>query len=195
MCRQNNHIIKISIFLCIICFSVENLYCRIDKKNVIGANFALGDGLYTATNLDGAGNYNTKYYYSCGIDYSRMLSEHWDLCSGIGYTYNHMLVQPTEDGRFPTIKSNLKLVTIPVQLKYRFGNFFFLNGGLFFNVSSTQSSDKRNMLMGCGLGLGYEYEFNSGILLTLNPFVRLNGIATNFHFLQYGLSLGIGYKF
>ena len=62
------------------------------------------------------------------------------------------------------------------------------------------------MLLGCGLGIGFEYALsNSGLVLSLNPYVRWNGIgelgsfqsnqAKGYTFLQGGVNLGIAYKF
>jgi len=59
--------------------------------------------------------------------------------------------------------------------------------------------------LGVGLGIGFEHEFNSGIMLSLNPYARFNGIGKaaslqpdpleHYKYLQGGISLGVGYKF
>jgi len=202
---------------------IQNAYSQMDKKNLVGAHFSLGDGVYT-TNREGGGTYDTKFYYSIGLDYSRALLKKLDLCSGLEYTYVNMRVTPAFtgiEGERALHKERLTFTsTIPVQLKYHFGKFFYFNGGLFFNILAKTSEDwtvksrdgnyrsthNVGMLLGCGLGIGFEYEFSSGVMVSLNPNVRWNGIGglgspfqftqlKGYHFLQGGASLGIGYKF
>lgn len=188
------------------------------KKNLVGAHFAFGTGDYGFPNSVGGGDYNTKYYYNVGLDYSRVLQPNrWDFCTGFEYTYNSMTIMPNDCAVYMGIgqgsnKEHLTLVTIPAQIKYHIGKIFYLNGGVFFNISSKEYDDEYKdfdniaMLLGCGLGIGFEYEISkSGLVLSLNPYVRWNGIGglgsfqsnqvKGFIFLQGGVNLGIAYKF
>ena len=200
----------------------QKIYSQTDKKNLIGVHFSFGGGVYT-TNMVGGGAYETKHYYSIGLDYSRVLSKRLNVCSGLEYTYISMMVTPVYTGgveeRIPHKEHFTFTTTIPVQLKYHFVRFFYLNGGMFFNILAKTSEDwtvksrdgeyrathNLGMLLGCGVGVGFEYEFGSGIIVSLNPYFRLNGIGgvgsfyftqlTGYQFLQGGINLGIGYKF
>ncbi len=186
---------KRNILLLILFLGVVNLSGQIktDKKNLIGTHIAFGKG-----NFYDIGTVENKYYYSLGIDYSRKLSEHFDLCSGMEYTY-HIY------GLYSDYY--LKLVTIPAQLKYHLGKLIYFNGGLFINVSTNknsflnvsgqwESTKNFSMPLGCGLGVGFEYEFDSGIVLLLNPYARWYGIGeSDYHFFQSGVSFGVGKKF
>ena len=179
----------------VVCFSVINSYGQTEKKNLVGIHAAFGTGEFNyIRGYVGGGSYNTEYYYSTGIDYSRVLSKRLALSSGFEYTYSDMTVTPQPLG-IPTSKMNLKLTTIPVLLKYNFWKFLYLNGGLFFNLSARTSdtwsiqtkykgtmqakyeeTNKHDLFLGCGFGIGVEHEFSSGIILFFNPYVRLNGI-------------------
>ena len=201
----------------------QNAYNQTDKKNFVGTHFSFGNGVYTTSKV-GGGAYDTKFYYSVGLDYSRVLLKNLDLCSGLEYTHINIMVTPAftgiEEGRTPHKEHLTFTTTVPVQLKYHFGKFFYLNGGLFFNILAKTSEDwtvksrdgeyrsthNVGMLLGYGLGIGFKYEFSSGIVVSLNPNVRWNGIGglgspfqftqlKGYHFLQGGASLGIGYKF
>ena len=115
---------------------------------------------------------------------------------------------------------NIKLATIPVQMKYHLGKYVYFNGGMFFNIIGKTSEEwsvkSRNgeykstnnvgMLLGCGVGVGIKYELlGTGVILSLNPYLRWNGLGEvgsfpsaqlkGFYFLQSGGSLGISYKF
>jgi len=203
-----------------VCFSVITSYGQTEKKNLIGTHFALGGGEYL-TRMDGGGSYDTKYYYGFGLDYSRMLSKRLDLCSGFEYQYSKMTGTPALEVDLAPFNENLKLATIPVMLKYHFWKYFYVNGGLLFNVAARIGSEHRvggptknlNMFLGCGIGVGFRYEFNSGFMLTVNPSIRCNGLENaektesflgflkapgkidGYQFFQSGVSLGIGYKF
>ena len=192
-----------------------------DKKNRIGAHFAYGNGDYYAPNMMGGPSYDTKYYYSIGLDYSRTLSKTWDFCSGLEYTYSPMVATPEYMGEpiLTLYNEHLTLTAIPVKMKCHIWKIIYLDGGIFLNILGRTSEEwsvkSRNgeyksthnvgMLLGCGLGIGLEYElFGSGIMLSLNPYLRLNGIGsigsfqsaqlTGYRFLQGGVSLGIAYK-
>ena len=50
-----------------VCFSVLNLFGQAEKKNWVGVHSALGAGdYYTVRYIDGAGSYDTRYFYSLG---------------------------------------------------------------------------------------------------------------------------------
>jgi len=188
-----------------------------DKKNRIGVHFAFGGGGYYAPDLFSSLDYNTKYYYSIGLDYLRVLKPNrWDFCTGIEYTDNQMMVTPDYKDLYwigqNSYKSHLTLVTIPAQIKYHLWKIFYLNGGVFFNLLSKECAEEYNysdniaMLLGCGLGIGVEYEIpGSGLILSLNPYFRWNGIGRlgsfqsdqvkGYDFLQGGANAGIAYKF
>ena len=200
---------------------LESTYCQTDKKNMIGTHFSLGSGLFHQPGWIGGGYYDTKYYYSIGINYSRILSEHLSLGSGIEYSYSNIASISYSCKR----RDNLTLVTIPTHMKYHFWKYFFINGGLLYNVVARNEIDhwvppykeptrKLNMSWGCELGMGIKYEFTSGLVITINPYLRWNGLEnvnsgggkayldflqvkgkkSGFQFRQYGVSLGNSYK-
>lgn len=203
------------ILLLTLCFLIVHLFAQSDRKNLIETHIALGAGGYGPVGLVGAPSYNTKCYYTIGLDYSRRLSKHWDFCSGFEYTYNSMTAKSITTGKLLTAKAHLTMTTIPVQLKYHFGRFMYLNGGMLLNITAKEQMnnfwtllDQKNnvaLLLGVGLGIGFDYEFNSGITLSINPYARYNGIGKavslqsesleHYKYIQGGVRLGIGYKF
>ncbi|MDR2584894.1 MAG: hypothetical protein LBC84_01535 [Prevotellaceae bacterium] len=181
---------------------VATLNAQNDKNKMIGAHSSLGVGSFGLLGSKGGRNYETKYYYTAGLDYSRAISARWDFCSGIECTFNNMTYYPLTPGQKINEKypANLLLITLPAQFKYHAGKILFLNGGPFINVLSRvkESGGDRydaNMQLGLGLGIGLEHEFAFGLVLSLNPYTRWNGIFNGFKYLQAGVSLGVGYKF
>ena len=214
------------VFLVIIsCCTVISTFAQNEKKNLIGTFVAFGTDDYSFPGLEGGGSYDAKYYFSTGLDYSRMLSKRWDICTGLKFTRSNMRVYPAP-GLIGISPSDfyLQLVTIPAQMKFHFGKYFYINGGLLFNILARTSDEmmpppyitltnKLNLLLGCGLGVGFEYGFSSGITLSFNPYFTWNGIENvndgesflkflqksgnipGARYLQGGISLGVGYKF
>ena len=209
---------KRTVFLLILLSSVVNLsgQTETDKNNIRGVHIALGKGNFGWRELmAGGGGYENKYYYTLGIDYSRKLFKRVDLCTGIEYTCNYMTSLVYNS---PQSNEYLKLLTIPAQFKYHIGKLVYFNGGLFVNVLAKTSEERWvasrdgkwvytnnvSMLLGWGLGAGIEHEFE-GVVFSLNPYVRWNGIGgvesfykaqyEGFIFSQIGVNFGLGYKF
>ena len=197
------------IFLLTLCFFAVHLYGQSSKKNLIGTHVDFGTGGYGYFQSKGGSSYNVKYYYAIGLDYSRQLSERWDLCSGFEYTENRMTgkwgytgFEEDDNWRF---KAKLSMATIPLQVKYHVGKLVYFKGGLMFNVLSKLREEQRqtpkdrtsnvSLLSGFGFGIGFEHEFNSGMILSLSPYVKWNGIIERLKFIQTGVSFGVGYKF
>ena len=206
---------------------VFNLFGQDNKKNLIGTHIAFGIGKVTSFRITGIPEgvtgvgwhkIDVKYYGGIGVDYSRVLTKHWDVCSGFEYTYDRIICY-ADFG----LKSSFSSFAIPIELKYRFKKYFYLSGGVFLNVlggqrhygyenASSVNFDPhlfphKGVSLGYGLGLGFEHIFNSGIVLYLSPYVRWNGTrkiisenetfstTLNYKLLQGGMNLGIGYKF
>jgi hypothetical protein len=208
------------ILLLIGCLFVFDLYGQSDKKNLIGTHISLGTGTYNfsfpAGWKSGFRGYQTKYYGNAGVDYARTFLKRWDICTGFEYTYYH--IYGLNGGQ--RIKNDFPLVSIPVQLKYRFLKYIYLNGGIYFHLLGKSRDDfwaqdengeykklpHTGMKFGYGFGVGYEHEFNSGILLSINPNIRWNGTGKlkgltdeaftyTYTLFQGGVSIGVGYKF
>jgi len=202
---------KKNTILLAVCLCAISLFGQNGKKNTIGAHIAYGIGDYGYLPAEkGANSYNVKYYYSLALDYSRQLSKRLDLCSGVEYSYDNTTVTQSYTGQESdrNFRSNLTLITVPVQIKYHAGKFIYFNGGMFFNIlSQTRETaewflppnrtrnNNANLFLGLGLGIGLEHTFDSGIMVSLNPYARWNGIVERLQYVQAGVSLGIGYKF
>ena len=180
-----NRLQRLKIIACniIICCSAINAYSQTDKKNLVGMHFSSGSADHFAKIR--SDEYFTEATYSIGFDYSRLLSKHLDFCTGFEYTFK-----------------DIRLATMPVQIKYRFGKLLYVNGGILINILFTtpkHSVHYMNSLLGCEVGIGIEHEFATGIIFSVHPFFRLNGIEIGENkggqFTQLGVSLGIGYKF
>ena len=194
--------------------TVKNVNSQTERRNSIGVHFATGSGVFASF----GSFYSVPRFYTIGFNYSRTLTERLRLVSGLEYTRNNMLFASRDEDR-TRIREHSTLTTIPVQLEIQFGRFFYLNTGVFFNVLGSMSSEAyvlaRNdeyratnnlgMLLGCGVGIGFRHEFDSNIVISLNPYLRWNGIGgigsfysaqiTGFRFIQAGVAFRVGYRF
>ena len=171
--------------LLILFVGVVNLYSQTETaKKTIGVHVT--PGIYLGMGPAGT--------FGIGLDYSKKISEKWSFCSGFE---QHAL------GLFNIISYSERpwqITSIPVQLKHhgKYVDFKFgpvVNSfGLFYNKVTT------TFILGWEFGVGFEREFNKGIIIYLNPYVRINGIVLSeldggYRNLHSGVSLGIGKKF
>lgn len=206
----NHSVTKRIILLLTLFFFTVHLYGQIEKRNLIMGHVAIGiSGLGYYPAQVGGNSYDAKYYYGIGLDYSRQLSKRWDLCSGFEYTVNRMTARPELTGReeydHGRFKAKLSLASIPVEVKYHVGELVYFQGGLIFNVLAKlreeqwqKLEDKTSNLaltLGFGLGIGFQHEFNSGIILSLYPYLKWHGVGEHLKFAQIGANLGVGYTF
>ena len=213
-------------------FFFISLFGQSDKKNLIGTHIASGIGNITSFRITGipegvtgVGWYkiDVKYYGGIGVDYSRVLTKHWDIRSGFEYTYDRIICYGSAGPDFG-LKSSFSSFAIPIELKYRFKKYFYISGGIFLNVLGGQRHygyenhdnvdfeslyfPHKSMSFGYGLGIGFEHTLNSGIVLYLSPNVRWNGtrkityddnetvpMSLSYALFLGGMNLGIGYKF
>lgn len=82
---------------------------------------------------------------------------------------------------------SLKSLSIPLKLRFEFGKYFFLNGGLITDIGLTKTQEDLNDIsgMGLGLGLGIQYYHNNKIGVFLNPQINAHGL------LGFGNTTGI----
>ena len=193
---------KIAIITLLLIGLTVNIYSQSDneQKNTIGVHIAPGTwgwaymmGLEPTVNV--------------GIDFSRRLSTHWSVMSGIEQisVYNKNRSKTTiwenEDGLHYDSASkgagfDRTLTAIPVQLKYHFKNHGFVNFGpsLDFYHSVYNAKGRIGPGLGWRIGGGYEHAFQNNIVISLNPYIKWGGLFTYPNFV-FGVSLGAGYKF
>lgn len=84
-------------------------------------------------------------------------------------------------------EQSLKSLSIPLKLRFEFGKYFFLNGGLIGDIglSKTQQGVSDISGLGLGLGLGLQYYHNNKIGVFINPQINAHGL------LGFGSAIGI----
>ena len=97
-------------------------------------------------------------------------------------------------------KNSLTLVTVPLKLNLELGKYFFINGGLLFDLETDRTGSYFDNQSGMGfeLGTGVNYQYRK-LYFRLNPLLRIHAFPAfqhenhQQHLLEAGLGAGIGY--
>ena len=155
--------------------------------------------------INGAGSYSGRGYYSFGITFVRSLSNRFDLGTGIEFINSTFRFSNASLGpdNIPH-QTNFSLIEIPVTARFNFWQYFFLNGGLLLGFDITQNRHLHSQTgVGAMLGVGARYDFNSlPIGLFLNPYLKYRPLIPfaetgNFRWrtAEAGFRFGVVYSF
>lgn len=175
------------------------------KKGAIGITFSgIGQNdAHYSQDLEGAGGYNGKGYYSFGINYIRPITPFFDLETGVEYgRYNYEFSNPSlgpDMLKLDNIK--LSLVQIPVTVRFNFLRYFFLNGGVLLDIDASEKNQMESQSgIGAILGLGVKYDLkNAPVGFFVNPYFKQHNLlpfsSEKYHVRakEYGFRLGVVY--
>lgn len=194
-----------------LCFALFLLFISISinaqeqtKNTVRIVGTPLGYCLYQYKNGVAAdGDYSGKQSFNIGLEYGYMLTNNLELSTGAllyHYKIKSNFFQVDSQGNFINLsnKYNINYISIPILGKYKFGNYFFVNGGAILNFRTSDNHfESNNKNLGFLLGIGAEYNLYKNIVLSANPFLQINytDIDSHINFYNSGIKLGIGYKF
>jgi len=85
-----------------------------------------------------------------------------------------MAIPPME---YPPYSAKFSLINIPVTLRVNFLKYFFINGGILFDIDSSASSPIDSQTgIGSILGLGIKCDFKSGLSVFANPYLKAHSM-------------------
>ena len=154
------------------------------RKGQIGITFSsFGDNdVVRSQELIGSASKSGDSFYTFGINYLYKLNNTFDVETGIEYSNHKIIVKsmvfPDMDTYSPHYSANLSLVNIPITLRVNFLKYFFLNGGLLFEMDAGTSSPIDGQTgLGSILGLGIKYDFKSGLSVFVNPYFKMHSLV------------------
>jgi hypothetical protein len=179
--------------------SITTVYAQ---KNEIGVTI-FGSLINTSISfnlLEKDTYYSVNQSYGFGLTYIRPINKLLDIETGVEYESFDASVHSVFDYYK---RSRTSLLDIPVGLRLNFMKYFYVNGGLLFDLDiSTDSPLHIQTGFGSMLGLGLKYDFPTGISLFLNPYVKFHSMlpyliykSGDQHILETALKLGISYHF
>ena len=179
-----------------------NLKCFSQQSNEVRTYFGFIDSkLLRSENFDGGASYSNENSYEFGVKYLKKLTPKLSLETGINFMSSNVKISPNLIGaNIEPYYENLKMISIPMFINYSIGQYFFLNGGPVLDVqNSTELFDSQSGF-GYGIGFGGKYSFEK-FLIYLNPNFKRHSVVPfekeNYHqkLTEFGIQLGIGYKF
>lgn len=152
-------------------------------------------------NVDGAGSFETKDFYTLGVNYLFPVNRAFSLEVGVEYSKQNTVFSYPGPGIIPS-KVSLDLISIPVSMHFNFLNYFFLNGGLFLGIQANKSDLIDNQSgVGGNLGAGLKYDFENGISIYGNPYLKIHSVipfssgGNHQRLMENGLRFGVRYGF
>lgn len=184
-------------------FSQENTSTKF--KGQIGLTFSsFGDNdIIRFQQLVGSASYFGDKFYTFGINYVYQLNRLLDFETGIEYSKHSISVHPNLPPQMDVFPypASLSLINIPVGLRLNFLKYFFINGGLLFDIDISNSSPVNEQTgIGSSVGLGIEYDFNFGVSIFVNPYLKAHTLLpfsqVNYpqRLMESGFRFGIMYK-
>ena len=154
------------------------------RKGQIGFTFSsFGENdVFRSHELLGSASKSGDSFYTFGISYLYKLNNTFDVETGIEYSNHKIFVKPMVlpdmDAYSPNYSANLSLVNIPVTLRVNFLKYFFINGGILFEMDASTSSPIDGQTgIGSILGLGIKYDFKSGLSAFINPYLKAHSLV------------------
>lgn len=177
-----------------------------EKRTGIGLSYGFGyGGIFHLQKRDGSGSNQGNSLNTLGINYWQETLKNLHLEIGVQYlVYKYTATAPYY-GQYPPVVSNhkVKLITIPIQLRYDLGKFIFFNGGLNLNLDAQEINvfkDYKFGGIGAGAGIGLQYYFKNKMGIYINPRLDLRNVisfsneGSNVNLATALLTFGLNYR-
>ena len=194
-------LIIFSLFLFTVHFASPQKNTRNQRVGITFSSFGENEPVHFTT-LDGAASYDSKSFYTLGINYIHPINNWLDIETGVEYAKHTVTVYPNlpPDMDKSPFNKDFSLINIPITVRANFLNYFFANGGLLLGFDADIASPIASGL-GAILGVGAQYEFNNGIRLFVNPYAKTHALITfsseNYplRMMETGVRVGMTYSF
>lgn len=152
--------------------------------------------------LDGAASYDSKSFYSIGINYIHPINNWLDIETGVEYAKHTVTLYPNlpPDMDVPPYDKDFSLINIPITARANFLNYFFANGGLLLGFDADTASPIASGL-GAIIGVGAQYQFKNRVGLFVNPYAKTHALLTlssekyPLRMIETGVRVGLTYSF
>ena len=200
---KTKHLIILSLLLFTCHFGNAQETLRSKQVGITFSSFGMNDP-FQFDELIGAAGYDSKSFYTLGINYIHPVSNWLDIEAGVEYAKHTVTVYPNlpPDMDRDPFDRDFSLIDIPLTVRANFWNYFFANGGLLigFDASSSSPIDSQSGV-GAILGIGGQYKFSNGIGLFINPYAKVHTLIPfspeKYHqrLMETGIRVGVTYSF
>lgn len=152
---------------------------------------------------DGGASYDVGSYYNIGILYEKGLSNSWKFETGLVWS-KYQTSKTYIDYFSPNLNKvqydlAFQAVQIPVNFKFVFLNYLFLNAGIIANLQLDQKAEIKTSGIGANIGFGAKYDFKQGHTIFANPYISTQNIIhlnnSRIGIFEIGLRIGFLYAF
>ena len=150
--------------------------------------------------LKGAASSSLRDNNSIGLRYFANINNSQKLKfeTGIDYLFGKLEITqaPVGDPIYDASHiEDFSLVTVPFYLNHYFGKYFFINEGIMFDYQKTDSDTFTGFGVGVGFGIGGKYEYRN-LSFYINPKIERHlFVSRKYGLLEFGVMVGVGYKF
>ncbi|MBK6963359.1 MAG: hypothetical protein IPH20_05285 [Bacteroidales bacterium] len=188
----------------LICAFVLSLKANAQQAVVSLTGGVFSNSVFMFTSLEGGGAYDGKGSWQTGISLSKKVSQ--VIWLGGGFLYEKHFIEITPE-YFPGVEvvsetETIQLFTVPLDVRFGFLKYFFVNTGLSFDFDISQGSQRVDSQSGigwsAGFGAGIEYieaYFSLNPAMKIYSLVAFNHEQNQQHLFQAGLLFSIGYLF
>ncbi|EOR95408.1 hypothetical protein ADIARSV_1409 [Arcticibacter svalbardensis MN12-7] len=184
--------------------SSYTLFSQIPAKgHYVGVSYSFSDGyLHQKELLLGTAGVSKESTQKFSLHYTYQKSKHIGIESGLSLLTHKFNVTPAPMGQPQVSRAEeIQLLSMPVYVKYTFLNYFYLNGGLSFDLDIKNTAELDNQSgIGLGAGAGAQYFFNNKIGLFVNPQLVFHSLL-NFNdethprkLYEANVTIGLSYK-
>lgn len=149
------------------------------QQNRFGIEAGIGAGVILQEKMLGGPSLSTGAGLTVGLQYDRALVGKLHLLTGLNWYHNTVTMRSES---YPDLERTVKhtalnLLYIPVQVKYNFSRYFYINGGLSGDIDISKKKEINNLSgIGAGLGIGTALNISPSLAVELNPYLNCHGI-------------------
>ncbi len=192
-------ILSLVLLLCQVAIAQNNT--RNQRVGITFSSFGVNEPVYF-NDLEGAASYDSKNFYTFGINYIHPINNWLDIETGVEFTKHTVTLNPNLPPDMDRSPYNIdfSLINIPITVRANFLNYLFANGGLLLDIDASSSSPISSGV-GAIVGIGTQYEFNNGIGLFVNPYAKMHALISissekyPLRMLEAGVRVGLTYSF
>lgn len=168
-------------------------------KNNVSLQYGLNSAIVDIHGAVGDYGYDTKSGMNIGITYTRELTRHFAIETGMLFVNDNVQLKYIVGGLGEkTATGTVKLISVPVIAKLTFLNYLFADGGISLDEQTNYTNNNvvnKQSGLGFELGVGGKYSFNR-FTIFVNPYLHGYAITrVNNNLIESGVKFGVGIDF
>lgn len=157
--------------------------------------------IFRFNELIGAASFSGKGYWTTGLDFRRIITDHFSIESGLGYSHHYYIRRSAPLPDVTETPGNFGMIMIPVTARLDFLKYFFIDGGFVAGLQAGSSMADNMTGIGLTAGVGFQYMFESDIFLSVRAIANQHALL---HFMpedypqtlwDSGIRVSVGYQF